>query len=130
VNRQAPEAFWARLVSHLQSTKLPQIQSVLPCHLMFPDVATFFYCPTFCWLLTLSHLFGDKISAGRHCWWRHADWCIDVQVHLITKSEYHDVIGTTEEVVVRMCYFSLHFKSLVKKGRCKQSMTLEKEPKN
>ena len=31
----SPEAFWARLVSHLQSTKLPQIQSVLPCHLMF-----------------------------------------------------------------------------------------------
>ena len=50
-------------------------------------------------------------------------------MYLITKSEYHDVIGTTEEVIVRMCYLSLHFKSLVKKGRCKQSVTLKKREK-
>ena len=40
----SPEAFWARLVSHLQSTKLPQIQSVLPCHLMFFIVPPFVGC--------------------------------------------------------------------------------------
>jgi len=39
-------------------------------------------------------LFCRKMRAGCNWWWRKTQWCKYVQVHLLTKTQYHDVAGT------------------------------------
>ena len=45
-------------------------------------------------------------------------------MYLITKSEYHDVIGTTSKVEVRVPHYTLHLKRL---GKKEHSVKLENE---